>query len=245
MLLKEYHQHLDHSGNDIYCYLSCKSNGMASFFHEKNGVPNRIIHQVLRIFHSLLTQENYMSAIVKEIDERRARRAFSNREIPDNVQQRLIEAASYAPSCFNSQPWRFMSITAEEPRKKIRASLTGGNYWAKKATLFIVVATKLSFDAQLSDNREYALFGCGLATQNLLLQATREGLYAHPMAGFDPLMIKEAFNIPEDYTVITIIAVAYPGPPDDLSEKHQDAEKSKRKRKPVEDILCHNSWRFE
>jgi len=189
-------------------------------------------------------RENYMSTILKEIDERRAKRALSDQKIPDNVQQRLIKAASFAPSCFNSQPWRFMCVTEHDCLKKIHASLTEGNYWAKKAPLLIVLATKISFDAQLSDNREYALFGCGLTTQNLLLQATREGLYAHPMAGFDPLMVKEAFNISDDYIVINIIAVAYPGSPGNLSEKHQGAEKSKRNRKPVEDILCYNSWNF-
>lgn len=172
-------------------------------------------------------------------------RALNNRKIPDDVQQRLIKAASFAPSCFNSQPWRFMCVTDKEPLEKIHTSLTGGNYWAKQAPLLIVAATKKSFDAQLSDNRDYALFDCGLATQNLLLQAAAEGLYAHPMAGFDPLIVKEAFNIPEDYIVITVIAIAYPGSPDELSEKHQDAEKSERSRKPLEDILCCNSWNFE
>ena len=186
-----------------------------------------------------------MSGLLQEIEERRARRAITEQEIPADVIGRLLTAATYAPSCFNSQPWRFMVVTEQAGLDKLRESLTGGNYWAKKAPLLVVVATKTSFDAVLSDNREYALFGCGLATENLLLQAVKEGLYAHPMAGFDPLVVKEAFSIPEDYIVINIVAVGYPGSFDGLSEKHVAAEQSERSRKPVEMVICHNSWIFE
>ncbi len=183
-----------------------------------------------------------MSGLLKEIEERRANRALSEKEIPVDVIGRLMTAATYAPSCFNSQPWRFMVVTEQMGLEKLHESLTGGNYWAKKAPMLVVVATKTSFDAKLSDNREYALYGCGLAAENLLLQAVNEGLYAHPMAGFDPLVVKEAFNIPEDYIVINLIAVAYPGPYDGLSEKHVTAEQSERNRKPEEEVICHNSW---
>lgn len=186
-----------------------------------------------------------MSALLKEIEERRARRALSERKIHADVIDRIMTAATYAPSCFNSQPWRFMVVTETGELGKLHNSLTGGNYWAKSAPMLVVVATKISFDAKLSDNREYALFGCGLATDNLLLQATKEGLYAHPMAGFDPLVVKEAFSIPEDYIVITLIAIGYPGSTDGLSEKHQVAEVSERSRKPEEMVICQNSWGFE
>ena len=186
-----------------------------------------------------------MSGLLAEIEERRAKRALSEKEIPDDVIERFMTAATYAPSCFNSQPWRFMTVSGQEQLEKLHESLTGGNYWAKKAPLLVVVATKISFDAVQSDNREYALYGCGLAAENLLLQATKEGLYAHPMAGFDPLVVKESFNIPEDYIVINLIAVAYPGPLDGLSEKHVAAEQSERSRKPEEMVICHNRWTFE
>lgn len=183
-----------------------------------------------------------MAGLLKEIDERRAKRALSDTPIPEEVTTRLLTAATYAPSCFNSQPWRFMAVTDKGALEQLHASLTGGNYWAKKAPLLVVLATKPSFDASLSDGREYALFGCGLATGNLLLQATSEGLYAHPMAGFDPLVVKEAFAMPEDYIVINLIAVGYPGSLEGLSEKHVAAEQSERSRKPEEEVVCRNSW---
>jgi nitroreductase len=186
-----------------------------------------------------------MKGLLKEIEERRANRAIREDKLEADIINRLMTAATYAPSCFNSQPWRFMVVTEKESLGKVHSSLTGGNYWAQKAPLIVVVATKTSFDAKLSDNREYALYGCGLAAENLLLQAIKEGLYAHPMAGFDPLVIKEAFEIPEDYIVINLIAVGYPGSLEGLSEKHIAAEASERKRKPKEEVICENRWSFE
>ena len=186
-----------------------------------------------------------MSELLHEIAIRRANRAMSDKQIPAEVVGRLMTAATLAPSCFNSQPWRFMVLTEKDALEKAHASLTGGNYWAKKAPMLVVVATKKTLDAQLSEQRDYALYDCGLAAENLLLQSIKEGLYAHPMAGFDPLVIREAFSIPEDYIVINLIAVAYPGSLDGLSEKHVNAENSERKRKADEEVICNNSWSFE
>lgn len=186
-----------------------------------------------------------MADLLREIEIRRAKRAISGEKIEDEVIARLMTAATFAPSCSNNQPWRFMVITKQEALGKIHEALSGGNYWAKKAPLMIVAATKLVFDAQLSDRRDYALFGCGLATENLLLQATKEGLYAHPMAGFNPLTVKAAFDIPEDYIVICLIAVGFPGALDGLNEKHVALEHSERDRKPESEVISRDNWAFD
>ena len=123
-----------------------------------------------------------MAGLVKEIGDRRARRALSEKEIPGDTIARLENAATLAPSCFNGQPWRLMFVWEEKALQKVRAALWDANYWAQKAPLMIVVATKPAFDPRLSDGRDYAPFDCGLATENLLLQAVSEDLYAHPMA---------------------------------------------------------------
>ncbi len=186
-----------------------------------------------------------MSGLLREIEQRRAKRALSEKKLPKEIIDRLVKAATYAPSCFNSQPWRLMIVTAEQSLAKLQGALSGGNYWAKKAPLLVVVATKLAFDARSSDGRDYALFGCGLAIENLLLQAVADGLYAHPMAGFDPLAVKQAFSIPEDYIVICLVAVGFPGATDGLSEKHVAAESSERNRKAEKDVICYDRWSFE
>jgi nitroreductase len=155
-----------------------------------------------------------------------------------------MTAATYAPSCFNRQSWRYLVATGDQALAKVREALTEGNYWARKAPVMVVVTTKADLDCQLNDGRDYALFDTGLATQNLLLQAIKEGLYAHPMAGFEPLVVKEAFGIPEDYTVITLVALGHPGSDTHLSEKHRELETSSRTRKPEAEVISYNEWEF-
>lgn len=188
---------------------------------------------------------NWTLELLPEINERRAKRALSEKEIPMDVVHRIMKAATFAPSCSNNQPWRFLVATEEQSLYRIREALTGGNYWAKKAPVMVAVATKLDHDAQLNDRRDYALFDCGLASENLLLQATKEGLFAHPMAGFDPLKVKKAFKIQDEFIVITLVALGYPGESSHLSEKHQKLEKSERVRKPEPEVICYNNWGFE
>ena len=185
-----------------------------------------------------------MSELLAEIEKRRANRALSEEKIPAQTLSRIMTAATYAPSCFNNQSWRFLVITEEKALAKVREALSEGNYWAKKAPVMVVVATRIEFGCRLSDGRNYAFFDCGLATQNLQLQAIHEGLYAHPMAGFDPLIVKKNFDIPEDFTVITLVALGFPGSDAHLSEKHVKGETSQRTRKPEPEVISYNTWGF-
>lgn len=185
-----------------------------------------------------------MKELVNEIEQRRAKRALSEEKIPGDIISRIMTAATYAPSCFNNQPWRFLVVT-DEALKKVHDALSGANYWVKKAPLIVVVVTKPDLDCQLSDRRDYAFFDCGLATENLMLQAFKEKLYAHALAGFDPLKVKEGLQIPDEYIVIALVAVGYPGDDSFLNEKHRGLEHSPRNRKPEPDVICYNAWGFE
>ncbi len=185
-----------------------------------------------------------MAGLLHEIETRRAKRALSEKKIPKEVVKRIMTAATYAPSCFNNQPWRFMVVTEEKRLEDMNAALSGGNYWAKKAPVIVAVITKPDLDAQLSDRRDYALLGCGLAMENLVLQAFKEGLIAHPMAGFDPFVVKERFSIPEEFIVIALIAIGCPGEESHLSEKHLKMEHSPRERKPEPEVISYNAWGF-
>jgi nitroreductase len=186
-----------------------------------------------------------MEGLLQEIDIRRSKRAISEAEkIPEEALKRIMTAATYAPSCFNNQPWRFLVVTEEKRLEDIHAALSGGNYWAKKAPVMVAVITKPDLDAQLSDRREYAVLGCGLAMENLMLQAFKEGAIAHAMAGFDPLVVKEKFSIPEEFIVIALIAIGYPGDESHLSEKHVEMEHSPRDRKPESEVISYNAWGF-
>ena len=126
--------------------------------------------------------------------------------------------------------------------KKIHDSISDGNYWVKRAPVVTVVATQKEFACRLNDQRDYAFFDCGLAVENLVLQAVKEGLYAHPIAGYDPVKVKENFNIPMENIIITIVAIGYPGDDSHLNEKHKELEHSPRDRKPESEVICYNKW---
>jgi nitroreductase len=186
-----------------------------------------------------------MEHLLKEIDQRRAFRAFDEKKVPKEIISRIMTAATYAPSCMNNQSWRFLVATTNDALNKVRDALSGGNYWMKKAPVVVVVATKPDFGCQLSDRREYAFFDCGLAVENLMLQSFKEGLYAHAIAGYDPLKVKQAFGIPNEFIIITLVAVGYPGDDGHLNEKHKELEHSPRNRKPESEVIAYNSWDFE
>ena len=185
-----------------------------------------------------------MGELIQEIEVRRAKRALSEKKIPPEVVGRIMTAATYAPSCFNHQSWRFLVVLEEEGLMKIHKALPDANYWVKKAPMVVVVATKPELDCRLSDRRDYALFDCGLATENLVLQSVKEGLYAHPIAGFNPIKVKESFSIPENFIVITLVAVGYPGDDTFLNEKHKQLEHDPRIRNPESEVICFNAWQF-
>jgi len=189
-------------------------------------------------------RRNVTSEFIPEIERRRAKRAYSEKPIPEEMIERIMTAATYAPSCFNNQSWRFMVVSDAPGLTLIHAALKDSNYWVKKSPLIVVVATKPDLDCQLSDRRDYALFDCGLAAENLMLQAFKEGLYAHAMAGFDPLTVKKSFNIPEEFIVITLVAVGFPGDDSHLNARHLEMENSPRSRKPQDEVICYNRWAF-
>jgi nitroreductase len=183
-----------------------------------------------------------MSKLITEIERRRARRALSEKPVPAEVLARLMTAATYAPSCFNSQPWRFLVVNRDRELEIVKENLAGGNYWAKKAPVIVLVFTKPDLDCRLSDNRDYAFFSTGLAVESLMLQATWEGLIAHPIAGYKPLPLKEAFGVGPDMVLLTLVVIGYPGDEAYLSDKHREQEHSARDRKAEDQVIMYNRW---
>jgi nitroreductase len=185
-------------------------------------------------------KESTMANLLPEIADRHARRAFDTRPIPEEVLTRTLEAARLAPSCSNKQPWRFVVCTSGNSLESARSALSSGNYWAKVAPVLIIVTTRDNLDAELSDNRAYAQFDTGMATMNLQLQAVREGLFVHPMAGFDPSSLRSAFSFAPETRVITVVALGYPGDGSNLNEKHASAESADHERKPLGEVVGYN-----
>ena len=170
-------------------------------------------------------------------------RAFTDRQVSPADLARVFEAARWAASSNNEQPWRFLvGAHGSEAFKKIFDSLVPFNQmWAAKAPVLILGAAKTNFSHNDSPNR-VALYDLGAAASYLTLQAAASGLSTHQMAGFDPDAARKSFGVPEDYTFGAVIALGYQGEPDSLpNEKFRSQETAPRQRKPLKDFVF-SAW---
>jgi glutaredoxin-dependent peroxiredoxin len=184
------------------------------------------------------------NGIIQEITERRSYRGLSSQTVSPEIIERLMDAANLAPSCFNRQPWRYISIKSKEGLTKVQKGLNRGNNWAMKAPLFILVTTKDEFDCKNDDGRNYAEFDTGMSVFSLLLQAEHEGLLAHPIAGYDQDLLKKEFEIPEDIRLLTLIVLGYKGNTESLNDKQLESENGPRIRNPKEKWYSEEKWSF-
>lgn len=152
----------------------------------------------------------------------------------------LLEAARWAPSCANKQPWRLV-VSMDESLSAVRAALNRGNGWAKNAPVLMALASKPELDCQLN-GRDYHTLGLGLALENLLLQASHLGLVVHPMAGFDEAQVKAALQIPDDFRVYVLVAVGHPGTADHVDAETLTKEQKPRTRNPLEAWVGWDRW---
>jgi len=170
-------------------------------------------------------------------------RAFSGRTVEAEKVRALFEAARWAPSSFNEQPWRFLVATADEPEwlERLQGYLTPGNAaWASRAPVLIASAYRTHFTKREGENR-MAFRDLGAAEQNLVLQAYAEGLVAHQMAGFDRERLQEEL-LPEGFEPGSMTVVGYPGDPEELDEKLREREGRPRTRKPRSDFVFREEW---
>ena len=171
---------------------------------------------------------------LSEIKDRWSPRAFTQETLSEVQINLLLEAARWAPSCMNEQPWRFLVYARDsQTRTQIESYLDGGNYWAKQASHLIVVCAHTRF-ANNTPNR-HAYYDSGAAMMSLTLQAQHMGLSVHQMAGFDHEQLAKDLSFPEHAHAVTMVAVGLSN--EDitaLSEKHQSLEKAPRQRKPLD-----------
>lgn len=176
--------------------------------------------------------------ILDIIKNRWSARSFSEREISEASINTIIEAASWAPSSNNEQPWRFIVAKhGEELFNRVHSSLMGGNQpWVKNAAALITILAKDTFTHSGKPNA-WAPHDVGIATGYLLLQATDMGIYCHPMAGYDKTKLNEQIHIPEGYTPQCIIALGYLDDAEKLEEPFRTRELSPRSRKSIEELI--------
>jgi len=171
-------------------------------------------------------------------------RAFAERPVEPEKIQRMLEAARWASSCFNEQPWVFIIATAAQPAEhsKLLSCLVEGNQvWAKRAPLLIITVAKQHFDHNGQPNR-HAIHDVGLAVGNLVIQATAMDLFVHQMAGILPEVIREGFSLPSGYEPVTGLAIGYPGDLNTLPEEIRERERAPRSRKALQEFVFAETW---
>lgn len=181
---------------------------------------------------------------VHELVRRRwSRRSFSERPINEATLQTLFEAARWAPSSYNEQPWRFvLTRKGSGAFDHLAACLTGNNArWAPDAPVLILSVAKLDV-AQTGMPNRHAFHDVGLAVGNLTLQASALDLFVHQMAGFDVDKAREAFSIPQGYEPVAVLAIGYAGDQNALPDDLRDRELRPRVRKPLRDFVFANRW---
>jgi nitroreductase len=171
-------------------------------------------------------------------------RAFSEQPLEAEKVWSLFEAARWAPSSNNEQPWRFLAASrdAGADYDRLLACLNEGNRkWAFRAPLLILSVAGLHFEDDDKPNR-HAFHDTGLAAENLVLQAVALGLTAHQMAGFDVEKARASCLIPSGYEPVAMIAVGYPGDPAALPEYLREREMKPRERKPIDEFVFSSQW---
>lgn len=164
-------------------------------------------------------------------------RAMSGEALSEAELLKLFEAARWAPSSNNNQPWRFLYAPRGSAHWDLFFSLLlpGNQAWCKNAGALIVVVSKNTFDHNGSPSRTHS-FDTGAAWMSLALQASLAGLVAHGMQGFDYDRARAELHVPDDHTVEAMIAVGHPGRREDLPEKYQAIEQP-NSRRPLHEIM--------
>ena len=182
---------------------------------------------------------------VHELIARRwSSRRFASTPVPAAAIDTLIEAARWAPSYGNRQPWRFVVVRDPERLAAVHEALTRGNAYAKAAPVLIAVCGNPE-EGQIVAGKQYYLMDAGMALENLLLQAVALDLHAHPMGGFDEAIVRDALGIPEDVRVLALVAVGYPGRIEDLDERTRERELRDRTRLPLAEVRSDDVWHFD
>ncbi len=176
--------------------------------------------------------------VLPVIHERWSARSFAEREVSPEALRKVFEAARWAASSGNGQPWRFLvGLKGSETHEKIAATLGGANkIWAPKAPV-LILGTVLSVNAKGAAS-PYALYDLGAASAYLTLQAAELGMTTHQMAGFDHEAARQALGIPAEYALGTVIALGYQGEPAALGDATLiERETTARTRKPLHEIV--------
>lgn len=185
-------------------------------------------------------------AINEIIANRWSGRAYNaNKPVTDDEELALLEAARWAPSCFGDQPWRFIVCNK---RKHPHAWQTAfdtlaesNQAWAKNAPLLVLACANTLFQHNSKPNR-WGAYDTGAAVENMCLQATALRLVAHQMGGFNVDAARTAFQVPEGFELMAMIAIGHGDTPESLPQDLQERQVAPRQRKPLGELFFNGVW---
>ena len=165
--------------------------------------------------------------------------AFSNKSVSEADLRSLFEAARWAPSSYNEQPWRYIVATKSNPKEfeRLLSCLVEGNQaWAKDAPVLALgcCAEKFAYNGKPNAAAQHDL---GLASATLTAEATARGLVVHQMIGILPDKAREIYSIPADVRPLTALAIGYLGDITAIDEKLRERDTAQRTRKPQSDFV--------
>ncbi|HEX8039505.1 MAG TPA: nitroreductase family protein [Chryseosolibacter sp.] len=187
---------------------------------------------------------DFTSPILDVIKKRRSRRAYSDRMVEPEKIRSLFEAARWAPSSLNEQPWFYIYATRDQTVlwNKIFEGLKEGNkVWAKNAPLLILSLARKNF-IRIEAPNPSARYDLGAANAFLSLQAAHFGLNVHQIAGFDPNVMTRNLSIPDLYEPVTVMAIGYAGDVEKLPENLQLREAAPRERYVEQEFVMNKAF---
>lgn len=182
-------------------------------------------------------------AIVHDfITQRRSPRVYQSAPVDRGTVLRLLEAARWAASGRNRQPWNFIVATKEDPqeyRRMLHCLSEGNQSWAQTAPLLMLVVAQVIDDGTPVRT---AFYDTGLAVGNLTVQAMAEGLMLRNMGGMDRDKARLIYSIPETHEPICALAIGYPAVPATLPDDQRQRELAPRTRKPLSEFVFSGKW---
>ncbi len=178
------------------------------------------------------------------IRERWSPRAFADKAVPRDVLRSIFEAARWAPSSNNEQPWAYIVAARDDHasfEKMLSVLVEFNANWARSAPLLALAVAELAFAKNNVPNRN-AQYDTGAASALLSVEATARSLAVHQMAGFDPEKARQVFGIPAGWEAIAAIAIGYPGDPASLPPPLKNREMAPRTRKPINEFVMAGHW---
>lgn len=182
--------------------------------------------------------------ILNSIKNRFSPRAFSNKKVENEKMMALFEAARWAPSSYNGQPWRFIYATQDNKElwdKLFDALGEFNQIWVKNAPVLVMVVARKTYEHNQQEYK-HNWHDVGLAVGNMANQATEMGLYMHQMGGFDYQKAAENINLPDELEPVSMIAIGYKGDITVLPEDFQKMENQPRTRKSLDEIVFDKSF---